>query len=169
MSIVEIQCPKCGAAVERKENSYFAKCRYCGCEICFDEAKAESEVAGLRGRVNDLDSRLSREQQYKQQMKKWEKKRNIMYTVTGAMSFVGFLFAILSDGDDGFIAAGVMLIIFALMGLLIASLMICARVPVPTDGKPSRVSKLFRTLITGFFLLCGTAFLSAMIYAIADS
>lgn len=167
MNIIEIQCPKCGAKVERKKDSYFAVCHYCGCEVCFDEAKAESEVAGLRGRVNDLGSRLNKEQQYKQELKKWKRKRNIMYAVTGTMSFFGFLFTTLSSNvDDGYIAAGVTLILGALFGLLLTSIILCSFHPVPVDEKPSKVGGLLNTLGTGFLLLCGAAFLSAIIYAI---
>ena len=169
MGIIEIQCPKCGAAVERREGSYFAKCRFCGCEVCFDEAKAESEVAGLRGRVNELDSRLSIETRNKQQQKKWEKKRNLMYLITSVMTFVGFLFAILSNGDDDCMAIGALLIISAFFGLIIASPLICIEPPPFDEGRLSKLGRLFKTIGTGFVLMCGTAFISAIIYAVMDS
>jgi hypothetical protein len=169
MGIIEIQCPQCGASVERKEGSYFAKCRYCGCEVCFNEAKAEAEVAGLRGRVNDLGSRLSMETRNNQQQKKWEKKRNLMYMITCVMSFVGFLFVILSDGDDDCMAIGALFIISALMGQLIASCLMCIAPPPSDVGRLSKLGRLFKTIGIGFILMCGTAFISAITYAILDN
>ena len=167
MNIVTIDCPHCGAAVERKQNEYFGTCPYCGCEVCFDEAKAEAEVVGLRDKVSDLDKHLNAEKQYKQQLAAWEKKRTRLYLITGVMSFVGFLCTVLSsDSEDGYIAIGVTLILGALFGLLTVSLLRCADCPKPVDADTPKKGSFLKVFGTGFIILCGTAFLSAIIYAI---
>ncbi len=174
MNIISIQCPHCGAAVERKKDEYFGVCPYCGSEVCFDDIKTETEVIGLRNKVSDLDKRLNDEEQFKQQMSKWKKQRDRLYIITSLMSFAGFLCAILSEStEDNFIALGATLMIASLMTLLIAAPLKCANYPTFKEQNKkfssdnvTKLGVLFKFLGTGFMLLCGTAFCSAIVYAI---
>ncbi len=163
MDVIKIQCPNCGASVERKNNEYFGVCDYCGSEVCFDDIKSEAEVADLRGQVNTLDRRIGAENEYKQKLAAWEKKRNRMYIITGAMSFVGFLLAALSvTEDDAFIVLGVTLLLGAVIGLTILSIYRTADCPKPTDPNAPRKGGFFRIFGTGALILSGAAFLSVI-------
>ena len=174
MKIISIQCPHCGAGVERKKDEYFGSCPYCGSEVCFDDIKDESEVIGLRNKVSDLDKRLNDEKQFKQQMAKWKKKRDRFYFIICIMSFVGFLCVSLSNSsEDGFIALGVGLLLSALGAMLIVAPLKCADYPIfKEENKPfmseniTKMGLLLKFLGIGFLLFCGTAFCSAIVYAI---
>ncbi|MCR5601426.1 MAG: IBR domain-containing protein [Ruminococcus sp.] len=174
MDIISIQCPHCGAGVERKKDAYFGTCPYCGSEVCFDDAKAEAEAIGLRGKVSDLDKRLNAEKQYKAAMKLWIKKRNRMYTITSLLFFLGFLAAVVSDDEEGdLIAIGVMLIMIALFSHIVCSILKCANYPLFRDeykdfaiDNVSKTGLLFKTIGMGFLLMGGAAFCSAILYAI---
>lgn len=175
MDIISIQCPHCGAGVERKQNEYFGVCPYCGSEVCFDDIKTEAEVIGLRNKVSDLDKRLNDEKIYKQQLAHWKKTRDKVYIITCIMSFFGFLCAILSDDSEGnLIAIGVTLLLISVFTLLIYSPLKCAGHPafdVKNKNFGENISKagmLFKFLGVGFLLICGTAFCSAIIYAIIE-
>ncbi len=174
MKIISIQCPHCGAAVERKENEYFGVCPYCGSEVCFDDIKAESEVTGLRKKVNDLDWKINTDKQYKKQLAKWKKGRNRTYIVSCLFSTAGFLFSMLSkENDDAFINVGVGLLILAVLLILIGAPLHCMSYPGFFEGneefestKTSRLGLLGKVTGVGFLLLCGSAFCSAIICAI---
>ena len=80
---------------------------------------------------------------------------------------MGFLCTVLSsDSEDGYIAIGVTLILGALFGLLTVSLLRCADCPKPVDADTPKKGSFLKVFGTGFIILCGTAFLSAIIYAI---
>ncbi len=174
MNIVTIDCPHCGAAVERKENEYFGVCPYCGSEVCFDEAKAEAEVVDLRKKVNDLDRKITTDKQYKKQLEQWKKGRNRTYLVSCLLSTAGFLFAMLSkEEDDASITIGISLLILAVLIILIGAPLHCLQYPAFFEGnedfsgsKTSRFGLLGKVTGVGFLLLCGSAFCSAIICAI---
>lgn len=177
MNIVTIDCPHCGAAVERKKDEYFGVCPYCGCEVCFDDIKAESEVTGLRKKVNDLDWKITTDKQYKKQLAKWKKGRDRLYLISCLFSIAGFTFAMLSkEEDDASINIGMGLLIIALLLIIIGAPIHCLGYPAFFEGnedfagnKISRFGLLGKVVGTGFLLLCGTAFISAIIYAIFTS
>ncbi|SHM69835.1 hypothetical protein [Ruminococcus flavefaciens] len=170
MDIIKIDCPHCGAAVERKKDEYFGVCPYCGSEVCFDDAKAEAEVIGLRDKVSDLDQRINDDKQYKQKLAVWEKKRNRMYIITGIMTFIGFLCAAFSDSEEGaLIACGVMLILASLAALLIVSILRCGDCPKPIDENTPKKGNFLKVFGIGMVIQCGAAFLSAIICAIFES
>ena len=174
MNIIKIDCPHCGAAVERKENEYFGVCPYCGCEVCFDEARAEAEVVDLRKKVNDLDWKITTDKQYKKQLAKWKKGRNRTYLVSCLFSTAGFLFAMLSkEEDDASITIGVSLLILAVLLIIVGAPLHCMNYPGFFEGnedfestKTSRLGMLGKVTGVGFLLLCGSAFCSAIICAI---
>lgn len=174
MKIISIQCPHCGAGVERKENEYFGICPYCGSEVCFDDIKAESEVAGLRKKVNDLDWKINTDKQYKKQLAKWKKGRDRLYIISCLVSTAGFLFAMLSkEDDDAFINIGMGLLILAVLLLFIGAPLHCMNYPGFFEGtddfkstKTSRLGLLGKVTGIGLLLLCGSAFCSVIIYAI---
>ena len=176
MDSIKIDCPHCGAAVERQKGEYFGKCPYCGAEVCFDDIKAESEVTGLRDKVNDLDWQITSEKQYKKQLAKWNKNRGREYIIPCIMSFLGVLSVSLStDENDDSVMIGIMLIICALLLLFISSVLKCLNHPafVPGNeeyagGKPSMLRMMGELLGAGFLLLCGSAFLSVILCAIFD-
>ena len=166
MDIVKIQCPSCGASVERKNDEYFGVCPYCGSEVCFNDARAEAEVNDLRGQLNSLDQRLDEEKMYKQQLAVWEKKRSRMYIITGIMAFLGFLFVTLSEDSEGaLIAIGVMLLFGAVIGLIFFSILRAADCPKPNNGGGAQSTiNFFKIFGIGVLILCGAAFLSIIFY-----
>ncbi len=174
MKIISIQCPHCGAAVERKENEYFGVCPYCGSEVCFDDIKAESEVTGLRKKVNDLDWKITTDKQYKKQLAKWKKGRDRTYIVSCIFFTAGFIFAMSSkEADDAFVNIGMGLMILAVLLMFIGSSLHCMSYPGFFGGnedfkntKTTRLGLLGKVIGVGLLLLCGTAFCSAIICAI---
>ena len=174
MDIISIQCPHCGAGVERKQNEYFGVCPYCGSEVCFDDIKAESEVADLRKKVSDLDWKITTDKQYKKQLAKWKKGRDRLYIISCLFSIVGFLFVMLSkEDDDDFINIGMMLLIAAVLIIIIGAPLKCMGYPGFFEGtedfkstKTSRFGLFGKVTGIGLLLLCGSAFCSTIIYAI---
>ena len=174
MDIVTIECPNCGAAVQRNKGEYFGKCPYCGVEVGFDEMKEEVQFVEMQNRINDLNWKITTDKQYKKQLAKWNKGRNRLYFISCLFSTVGFLFAILStEDDDAFITLGVSLILLALLTLFIGAPLKCIGYPALFEGnedfastKISRLGLLVKVTGIGFLLLCGTALCSAIVYAI---
>lgn len=91
MDIVEIECPNCGAPIERKQGEYFGKCPFCGVEIGFDEMKEEVQFGEMQNRINILEKRDAVDMSHRRSLDRWLRSRNIMMTVMGIFSFLGFM------------------------------------------------------------------------------
>ena len=91
MDIVEIECPNCGAPVERKQGEYFVKCPFCGVEIGFDEMKEEVQFGEMQNRINILEKRDAVDMSHRRSLDRWLRSRNIMMAVMGIFSFLGFM------------------------------------------------------------------------------
>ncbi|WP_294410964.1 hypothetical protein [uncultured Ruminococcus sp.] len=174
MNIIKIDCPHCGAAVERKQNEYFGTCPYCGSEVCFDDIKAEAEVEGLRQKVSDLDWKLTTDKQYKKQLSTWKKGRDRLYIISCLFSTVGFIFVMISkEEDDASVTIGMGLLILAVLFVLIGAPLHCLKYPAFFEGnedfsgnKISRFGLLGKVVGIGLLLLCGTVVCSAIVCAI---
>ena len=87
MDIVEIECPNCGAPVERKQGDYFGKCPFCGVEIGFDEMKEEVQFGEMQNRINILENRDAVDMSHRRSLDRWLRSRNIMMAVMGIFSY----------------------------------------------------------------------------------
>ena len=79
MDIVKIQCPNCGAPIERKQGAYFGKCPFCGVEIGFDEMKEEVQFGDMQNRINVLENQNQIVLAHRKALDKWLKGRTIMF------------------------------------------------------------------------------------------
>ena len=89
MSMVTIECPKCGGQVKRKKNEYFAFCPYCGAEIGFDEIKEEAQLGKYIERIDTLEKNEQESRGNREQMSKWLKLRNGMLILMTTLNFLG--------------------------------------------------------------------------------
>ena len=91
MDIVKIQCPNCGAPIERKQGAYFGKCPFCGVEIGFDEMKEEVQFGDMQNRINVLENQNQIVLAHRKALDKWLKGRTIMFIAVFITSFIGFM------------------------------------------------------------------------------
>lgn len=165
MDIIKIQCPQCGAPVERKSGEYFGVCPYCRCEIGFDEIKEETEVVKLRSRVNDLSQQLNSETKYKSDMVKWTKARNFILFAMAGLIFLSFIMLSSTDDTDSvWIGAGSVGFIFACMIYVIGNSLIAALYPCSREQSADSVKIRLKTWLM-LMLLGGAVGLAAMILA----
>ena len=113
VKIVTLECPNCGARIERDRNGYFGNCPFCGTEVCFDEIKGEAQA----GQINDLKDRVEAYQERERydeegrfRIRRWIKWRNISYAGFFVFSFLGFSLVGLSNSrypeDDTLVGFG---------------------------------------------------------------
>ena len=57
--LVTIECPNCGGKMVRKTDEYFAKCQFCGGEVCFDEIKEEVQLGVYKKKINKYENTIN--------------------------------------------------------------------------------------------------------------
>ena len=90
MQVVSIECPNCGAKIERKDNEYFAKCPYCEVEVAFDEIKEEAQIGELKSKVRSLEKTAGEDEEWRSKHRKWRTMRNVGLAAVGVLNFCGF-------------------------------------------------------------------------------
>ena len=90
MEVVSIECPNCGARIERKNNEYFAKCPYCGVEVAFDEIKEEAQIGELKDKVRTFEKTAGEDEEWRRKHRKWRTIRIVGLAVVGVFNFCGF-------------------------------------------------------------------------------
>ena len=105
MDMIVINCPYCGGQVTRNRYDYFVNCPYCGREVAFDDIKEEAELDLYRDRIVELQHNNSafefnrrQEEESRQKLRKWIKRRNITFTVMTLLHGLGF--SIVGSGVD---------------------------------------------------------------------
>lgn len=129
MDIVSIKCPNCGGMIKRQPNEYFARCQYCGGEVCFDEIKEEAVIGEYADRIEELERDKSVLQSRKKELKNWSKARNCFLGIMSICNLIGFVLIGASDGDDSssVMILGAILVIIAIT-LFFAAIPILAAV-----------------------------------------
>ncbi len=97
MQVVSIECPNCGAKIERRDNEYFAKCPYCEVEVAFDEIKEEAQIGELKDKVRSLEKTVGEDEEWRSKHRKWKLYRNVGLAVVGVLNFCGFSLVGASD------------------------------------------------------------------------
>lgn len=123
MDVVSIECPNCGAKIERKPGEYFVTCKYCGGEVCFDEIKEEAQIGRLKSKLDVLEKKDKDEEAVRKSLQSWVKKRNITLGIMSFLQCFGFFLVGCSGedpADDGLVGLGSMCILAAI-GMLIAA------------------------------------------------
>lgn len=175
MDIILIECPHCGGQVERKEGEYFAKCPYCGKEVCFNEIKEEAQINVFKDKLNDLEQKNKVEQEHKEKLQKWLKARNAFFAVMAICNFAGFFLVGISDAEDHaddvkmmigsvcmIIAWTLLLFVPAALGLAYPNYNILSGSPEP-GGKLKEGVKL---LAAGFGICAATTVIAYLAYLI---
>ncbi|MBR1470829.1 MAG: hypothetical protein IJ600_04210 [Lachnospiraceae bacterium] len=90
MDIVSIECPKCAGEVRRKKQEYFAKCPYCGTEVCFNEIREEAQVTRFREQAEILSGQKASYEARVKELKHWEKMRNIFMVIITVCNLIGW-------------------------------------------------------------------------------
>ncbi|MBP3204044.1 MAG: hypothetical protein J6M66_01330 [Lachnospiraceae bacterium] len=113
MDMVAIQCPNCGGRMERKEKEYFAKCPYCGSEVCFDEIKEEVQVDVYRDKAAELEQENNLYKENQKALQRWLRIRNIVFVITGLCHFLGFAIFAYDTESEAVLWIGMIFLIIA--------------------------------------------------------
>ena len=178
--IVTIECPNCGGKVERKADEYFAKCQFCGGEVCFDDIKEEVQLGVYKKKINKYENKidsyektLADDQSKRNALKKWIFRRNVALTITTLSIFVGFGTIEMSIqnrveiGEDMLSTLGALFFFFGLVAHVIAPFTLAAFYPSydllnRTDEKAGKAKTLIKLLGASALL----AFLAVIISTI---
>ncbi len=130
MDMVVINCPFCGGEMQRRNNDYHAYCPYCGREVCFDEIKEEAQLASYREKLVELQysnsalmNHRQQEENLRQQLRSWIKRRNSFFIVITLLNAVGFSIICAVDEKSDLMGLGVTAVLAA-WTILITSVII---------------------------------------------
>ena len=168
MGIVTIECPNCGAPVERKEGEYFGTCPFCGVEVGFDEMKEEVQFVEMQNRINILENQDRVDFINRDVLKKWLKKRNIIFTIMFIMQFIAFSLIGTSDYDSGGMALGVIIMLIVLGIGFFSPITLAGQFPGYIDvyGKPDQSSKAKLKMWLKLFIIAVCLIFAASVSAV---
>lgn len=136
MDMVVINCPFCGGEMQRRNNDYHAYCTYCGREVCFDEIKEEAQLASYREKLVELQysnsaliNHRQQEENLRQQLRSWIKKRNICFAVITLLNALGFSIICAVDEKSDLMGLGVTSVLAAWTTLLTSSIIFSSTYP----------------------------------------
>ena len=142
MSIISIECPNCGANVNRKENEYFATCPFCGSEVAFNELKEEAVAGDYIDRINELEEEKDNDEKIRLKLRNWYKTRNGFFAFVGLFHCIGFgiVGAHLNDRDDTVVGLGVVFCMLSWICFLASPALLSATYPAYNvlTGKPEK-------------------------------
>lgn len=131
MSIISIECPNCGANVNRKENEYFATCPFCGSEVAFNELKEEAAAGDYIDRINELEEEKDNDEKIRLKLKNWYNMRNGLFAIVGLFHWIGFSIvgSHLNDRDDTVVGIGVIFCMISWICFLFSPALLAAIYP----------------------------------------
>ena len=180
MDMIVINCPYCGGRVERRANEYFANCSYCGRKVAFDDIKEEAELDLYRDRIIELQHNNSafefnrrQEEESRQKLRKWIKRRNITFTVMTLLHGLGFSIVGRVDEDSDMMVLGMTLLLAAWATLIAAVVLLPLAYPsynyLTGENRPVNRFFLFLKLSAICIALCMLSILiGCIILAIFD-
>ena len=154
MDIVSLTCPNCNGIVKRKNNEYFAKCPYCGSEVCFNDIKEEAVIGQMSQELRRMQTDKNLSDAKLAAVRRWVRMRNIVVILQALFGFFAMFLVTVStkngDPNEVFIASGSMCLIFGTLFLFLMPLLLGAFRPAydPITGKDEKgmkVKALFAT------------------------
>lgn len=174
MDIVKIQCPNCGAPIERKQGAYFGKCPYCGIETGFDEMKEEVQFGAMQNRINFLENQDQVDLAHRKALDKWLKGRNIMFIAIFIATFLAFILVGTNENktesEEFMTGIGVISMILSFFTLLIGPIVAASVFPgyrspnmpqVPKEN--SKVRMWLKLMVIGILIALAGAFTAYLI------
>ena len=168
--LVTIECPNCGGKMVRKADEYFAKCQFCGGEVCFDEIKEEVQLGVYKKKINKYENTInSYEKDYandeskRKALKQWMFKRNVSMAVSTIVTFSG-LGVMEYDaqlgrefGDTWYSTVGLLCFFFGLAAQFVIPFTLSAIYPAydllnRTNEKGGKAKMLVKLLLTSLLL-----------------